>query len=708
VKRPKWAEIISKRFIRVYFEDPIRLGESLKIKLTIDGRETTFVAAMRSYQSKEVDMVLKADLSEKDMSKDIFISFGNERIRVYPTLVLENFVLPESEPLGMFYEEGKVTFRLWSPVAKSVKLLLYNSPDSEEPFEEASMKRREKGLWEIEVEGDLEGKFYLYEIERLGQTVKTVDIYSKAVSINGEKSAIVDLRKTDPQGWMEDTFLSLDHPTDAIVYELHVADISGLESSGVSEEHRGKYLGVVEEASCYGVRTSLSHLKELGVTHVQILPLMIFKSCSEDDPGCYNWGYDPYLYMVPSGKYSSDPRDPYVRIREIKEMVRRLHKEGIGVILDIVFPHTFDVGVRSPFDATVPFYYYRLNEDGSYKDETGCGNTTATERKMVKKLMKDVVTYWLREFHVDGFRFDQMGVIDETTMKDVTNAIRSVNPYALVYGEPWGGGAEVKIHKGKQKGKGYGVFNDDIRDAIRGSVFDVEKKGFVMGQPGHERKLAISILGSPSYLEGFTEFPSESINYAECHDNHTLFDKNTLAAKLDVEKEWTEEDLKRAQKLAGGILLTSLGIPFIQLGQDFCRTKKFHPNSYNAPLDINGIDWKRKKQFWDVFEYYRGLIELRKKHPAFRAYDPLEIRNKAKILRVQKLFVAVYYGEHLNGDPWKHIILLYNGSWESRSYHLPQGEWNIVVDDKKAGVETIGVISGNVKVSPISMMVLWR
>ncbi len=706
VKKLKWAEIISKRVIRVFFGKPIKLGESLKMKLLLENEPVTFVAAMKSYISHEVDLILKSDLTEDDINKDFFLVHMEEKIRVVPTTILDEFAPTEDIPLGAIYSETHTIFRTWSPVAKSVNLLLFDSPESEQ-FKKIPMKKLENGLWEAEIEGDLDGKYYLYEIERFGEKVKTVDIYSKSVAINGSMSAIVDLSKAEPPGWKEDKPVRLKSPTDAIIYEMHIADISGLDSSSIDENFRAKYLGVVQEGEHNGVKTVLAHLKEFGITHVQIMPTMIFRSCDEADQSCYNWGYDPYLYMVPSGKYSSNPWDPYARIRELREMIMKLHANGIGVILDIVFPHTFDIGEKSPFDATVPYYYYRLNQDGSYKDETGCGNTVATERKMVKKLMKDTVSYWLEEFHVDGFRFDQMGVIDENTMEEVTQVIKKINPNALVYGEPWGGGGEVRIFKGKQKGKDYGVFNDEIRDAIRGSVFDVEKRGFVLAGEGQEKRLAISLMGSPQYLGGFTEFPSETVNYAECHDNHTLFDKNYLAAKLDVSEEWSLEDLKRAQKLAAGILLTSIGIPFLQLGQDFCRTKKFHPNSYNASLEINGIDWKRKKEFYDVFLYHKGLIELRKKHPAFRAFDPNEIRNKVKILKVEKLFIVMYYGEHLNNDPWKHIILLYNGSRELKNYHLPQGVWNMVVNENTAGIDTIEEISGLLEIPPISMMVLW-
>ncbi len=705
MKRPVWAEVISRNIIKVIFEEPVKLGESLDISLDINGEKWDFVAAMKDYMSTKVDLVLRKKLAEEDLSKDIFISFEGKSIRVYPTKVLDEFAVSDDVKLGSFIEDGKTFFRLWCPVAKSVNVLLYKDPNGD-PVEKVPMKRKEKGLWEVVVDKYLGGWFYLYEIDRLGETVRVVDIYSVSTSLDGEKSAVVDLRRTNPEGWEKDNFLEIASPTDAVVYEIHIADITAFDEN-IPEKFRGKYLGLTCGGKDDDKETSIEHLKSLGITHVQIMPVMIFRSCKEDDDECYNWGYDPYLYMVPSGKYSTDPNDPYKRIRELKTLIKTLHDNGIGVILDVVFPHTYRTGKDSPFDATIPFYYYKIDDRGNYVDLTGCGNTTDSKKRMMKKLMMDTVRYWLEEFHVDGFRFDQMGVIDFHTMKELTELIKSINPYALVYGEPWGGGAEVEIPKGKQKGCGFGVFNDVIRDAIRGSVFEEEKRGFVMAGGGHEKELAISMVGSPIYLGGFAEFPAETINYAECHDNHTLYDKNKLASIHDKNREWTEDELKKAQKLAGALILTAIGIPFLHLGQDFCRTKNFNPNSYNASIEINGIDWKRKEDYLDVYKYYKGLIKLRKEHRAFRAADPVEIRFKTKILKASELFVVLYYGEHLNDDPWKHIFLLFNGSLEEKEYHLPPGIWNVVVNDEKAGVEVISRIERVIKVPPISACVLW-
>ncbi len=692
-----WAEIIDAKTIKLVFDEEIGIGEDPGIKLLIDGKEAEFILAMESTRSRTVKLIPEAEIGE-DVVGRVKIVQNGEEIFAYPTDILDEFTPDEDIELGAVYSKEETSFRLWSPVASSVKLLLFKDWSEEEPDEVFEMERRENGIWEIEVKMDLDGWFYLYEIERFERTVRTVDIYSKSVSINGGKSAVLNLEETDPEGWERDVPPALESPTDAIVYEVHVADITAFDDE-IPENLRGKFLGMVAGGK------ATKHLIDLGVTHVQLMPVMIFRSCEEDDDSCYNWGYDPYLYMVPSGKYSTDPRDPKARVKELKELIMKLHKMGIRVILDVVFPHTFDIGEKSPFDATVPYYYYRV-KDGEYVDETGCGNTTATERKMMRKLVLDALEYWVREYHVDGFRFDQMGVMDPSLVEEIPKKLRKIKPSILIYGEPWGAGT-TRIFKGDQKGKGFGVFNDDFRDSIRGSVYDVNKKGFVMAEKGTERRLAVGLLGSPSYLGGFTLYPFESVNYVECHDNHTLWDKNLLAARADS-RSWTEEELKKAQKLAGGLTILSLGVPFLHLGQDFCRTKKFNPNSYNAPLDVNGIDWKRKDEFRDVYEYHRGLIELRREHPAFRASDPDEIREKSKLLRVENSFVAVYFGYHLNDDPWKEIFVIANGSLEGRKYHLPEGSWNLVVDGERAGVKTLRKVKGNVKLEPISMVVLWR
>ncbi len=710
-KHAVWGRVFSKGVIKLFMNEVVELGEDLDMRLLIDGKERDYIVAMRSYESQEIDVILREEITQEDLSKDIFAAFGEHKTRVYPIEVLDEFTPDADLKLGVDYSSERTVFRVWSPVAEKVNVLLFRNPDSEQPDEIVEMERTKNGVWEATVPKDLDGIYYLYELYIFGSVKRTVDIYSLSTSLNGKKSVVLNMRKTDPEGWAEDIRPEMNSRTDVVVYEIHVEDFTGLENSGVEEEFRGKFLGIVREGKRGpdGVKTALDHLKDLGVTHVQLLPIMVYKSCREDDLECYNWGYDPYLYTVPSGKYSTNPEDPYSRIREFKEMVLKLHKNGIRVILDVVFPHTYRTGDASPFDSTVPYYFYRMTPDGKYIDETGCGNTTATERVMMRKFVLDTLRYWVEEYHVDGFRFDQMGVIGPTLLEEAERVLHSIDPSILIYGEPWGSaGATIRFGKGSQMGKAIGVFNDVFRDAIRGSVFEDEKRGFVMGGKGYERSAAIGLLGSPSYLGGFTLHPEESVNYAACHDNHTLWDKNFLAARLDTSRKWTNDELKRAQKLAGGMVILALGVTFLHGGQDFCRTKKFNHDSYNAGLEINGFDWARKRDFLDVYEYHKGLIKLRRSHPAFRANDTNEIREKVKILRAMDQLVVMYYGDNLNGDPWKEIIVMFNGALEEREYTLPDGTWNVVVNSERAGVETLGRIRGKIVLEPLSMFAAWR
>jgi len=444
VKNLVWAEISAFNTINLYFDQEVHLGEDLSLNLTISGKSADFILAMDSPSSKFVKMVPETELSPSDI-KEVIIEQNGNKIWACPIDVLDEIVPDEDEKLGYSYSENKTVFKIWSPVAKEVKLLLYENYNSEEPDIVVDMEEREDGIWIAEVEGDLDGWFYNYELDRCGKVVRTVDIYSKSVSINGKKSTVIDLKKSDPEDWDRDIIPSLDNPTDSIIYEIHIADITAFDDE-IPENLREKYLGLVAGGK------ATKHLVDLGITHVQIMPSMIFRSCKEDDNDCYNWGYDPYLYMVPSGKYSTNPYNPYTRVREFKEMVMKLHRLGLRVVLDVVFPHTFDIGEKSPFDATVPFYYYRISNDGKYIDETGCGNTTATERKMMKKLVIDSLKYWIQEYHIDGFRFDQMGVMDKSLIEDLTTRLKKIKPSVLIYGEPWGAGTtrnskEIKREK---------------------------------------------------------------------------------------------------------------------------------------------------------------------------------------------------------------------------------------------------------------------
>lgn len=715
--RVLFARLTDFSTVLCYTSHPVVLSRTPKVKVSVND-EPVPVKSVRSVDPTDtvktnyLKVELARPLREEDLCEDIFVEIeGFKPSRVYAIEVLDELFY--DGPLGVLYSPEFSEFYVWSPVSKRVELLLYEKPEGE-PALVLPMHRGEKGVWYARVDGDLEGWYYRYRYFSYGKVREGVDPYAKAVSILGKYGAIVDLRKTDPEGWEEDLFVTLESYVDAIIYEIHVADMTGSPTANV--KHPASYLGLTEEGTTYkGVTTGLSHIKELGVTHVHVLPVNDFYTGDElerDFERRYNWGYDPYLYMAVEGCYSLNPRDPYARIRELKQMIMAFHRNGIGVILDVVFPHTYGVGELSPLDQAVPYYYYRVDRSGQYIDESGCGNATNSERLMMRRLIIDTVSYWAKEFHVDGFRFDQMGLIDRETMVLVEKTLRRINPSVIIYGEPWGGwGIQPRFSKANLLDLRVAVFNDGFRDALRGSVFDAKAKGFLMGEIGRDTRVKRGVVGSINYdnrlIVDFATSPEQTINYVECHDNHTLWDKNVLAALAD-KREWTEEELKSAQKLAAAIILTSQGVPFLHAGQDFCRTKNFNDNSYNAPLSLNALDYERKIRFLDVFEYHKGLIRLRKEHPAFRMRTAEQIKEHLVFLESPRRTVVFMIKDHANGDPWKDILVIYNGNVSPQKIKLPEGVWNVVVDEKTAGVETLYTVSGEVVVPPLSAMVMYR
>ncbi|ABR30326.1 pullulanase [Thermosipho melanesiensis] len=694
--------------------------KNVNIKVKVDGKEKKVLNVEKAdptdlSKTNYIRITLADKLTEDDLKKDVKIYIeGFSPSTVYMLDVLDKFYF-EGE-LGYIYSKNRTIFRTWSPVSKSAQVLLYRNGEDKKPYKIVNMKYMGNGVWEARVDGDLDGIFYKYRFENYGKIRETVDYYSKAVYKNGLKSAVVDLSKTNPDGWFNDKRPYMKTPEDAIIYEIHIADITGLENSGV--KNKATYLGLTEEGTKGpgGVTTGLSHLVELGITHVHILPIFDFYTGDEENKNfekSYNWGYDPYLFTVPEGRYSTDPKNPYARIIEVKKMIQKLHENGIRVILDMVFPHTFGIGELSAFDQTVPYYFYRLDKTGAYLNESGCGNVIATERPMMRKYIVDTILYWINEYHVDGFRFDQMGLIDKKTMLEIERKAHKIDKTIILYGEPWGGwGAPIRFGKSDVAHTHIAAFNDEFRDALRGSVFDEKVKGFLMGAIGKETRVKRGVVGSIQYnsrIKSFAADPEETINYVACHDNHTLWDKNYLAAKYDKKYKWTDEMLRNAQKLAGAILLTSQGIPFIHAGQDFARTKNFNENSYNAPISINGLDYQRKYEYLDVFEYYKGLIKLRKGHPAFRMTNAQEIKEHIKFLPSRKRrIVSFVISNHARNDEWKDILVIYNGNVDSVEYELPEGEWNMIVNGKIAGTDIIEKVSGKIILEGISAYVFYK
>ncbi|SHN69191.1 type I pullulanase [Fervidobacterium gondwanense] len=686
-------------------------------KVTVDGKSLKVARVEKANptdisKTNHVKVVLAEPIKLEDVNKDIFVEVeGYKPARVVMMEILDKIYY--DGPLGFEYTPEKTTIRVWSPVSKTVDVLLYKKWDDKDPAQIVPMKYIGNGAWEVVLNGNWEGWFYKIRYFSYGEYRESLDYFSKAVTANSKKSAIIDLKKTNPQGWLEHKKPQFEDQVDAIIYEIHIADITGLPNSGV--KNKATYLGLTEKGTRgpNGVTTGLDHLVELGVTHVHILPVYDFWTGDELDKDFekyYNWGYDPFLFTVPEGRYSTDPINPYTRINEFKQMVKVLHENGIRVILDMVFPHTYGIGVLSPFDQAVPYYFYRIDQTGAYLNESGCGNVIASERPMMRKYIVDTVKWWVEEYKVDGFRFDQMGLIDKDTMIAVRDALKKIEPAIVLYGEPWGGmGVSPRFGKHNLGGTGVAGFNDEFRDAMRGSVFNATVKGFLMGALAKETGIRRGVAGSIEYddvIKSFAKNPQETINYVEAHDNHTLWDKNYLAAQADTAVKWTEEMLKDAQKLAGAILLTSQGVTFLHGGQDFARTKKFDENSYNSPISINGFDYERKAQFIDVFEYYKGLIELRKTHPAFRQRAAEDIKKVLTFLPSPKKAVAFMLKDPK--DSWKEILVIYNGDTKEQTFTLPEGTWNVVVDNKKAGTKVLYQLSGQIKIPATSALVMYK
>ncbi len=616
------------------------------------------------------------------------------------------------DDLGANYTPSHTFFRIWAPTASKVVLLTYPT-GHDSRSESHDMSRDIQGTWILELIGDYHGRYYNYIVTVNGISLEAVDPYAKACGVNGERGMIVDLALTNPAGW--DTLLRppLDHFINSIIYELHVRDFSIDAHSGIV--HKGKYLGLTQSGTRgpKQVTTGLDHLTELGITHVQLLPCYDFFTIDERafDNNEYNWGYDPQNYNIPEGSYSSDPHQGVVRIREFKQMIQALKQRGIRVIMDVVYNHTY-LAEDSHLNRLVPGYYYRQDAYGNFTNGSGCGNELASERSMVRKMILDSVVYWAREYKIDGFRFDLMALMDILTINEIRSALNGVDPSIIMYGEGWTGGHSplpdpLKALKGNVRElPGTGVFNDDVRDAIKGHVFLGEQPGFVNGAVGMEESVKCGIVGATSHDQVdfsqvlYSHFPwaaepAQAINYVEAHDNYTLWDKLAKTNARD-----SEEDRMAMHKLSAAIILTSQGIPFLHAGMEFLRTKNGEHNSYKSPDSINRIDWSRKARFESVYKYYCGLIRLRKAHPAFSMKTQGEIQSSLRFLPMSAGQILGYVLTNASDDPWEQIVVLFNGATISRCFDLPGDRWVIVVNGKKAGIARLGTVEGNKVVVP--------
>ena len=548
--------------------------------------------------------------------------------------------------LGAVYTKECTRFRLWAPTASNVSLNLYEKGDGNTLLQTIPMKKDRKGTWFYEKTGDLNGKYYTYSVTVDGITREAVDLYAKSAGVNGDRGMILDMEVTNPEGFADDKRPDFIKPTDAVIYELHIRDLSSDSSSGI--QNVGKFLGLTESGTVNseGLSTGLDHIKDLGITHVQLLPVYDYATVDESqlDTPQFNWGYDPKNYNVPEGSYSLNPFDGTVRIKEYKQLIQTLHSNNIRVIMDVVYNHTFDIE-NSNFQKTVPDYYYRKHGD-TYSNASGCGNETASERAMMRKYMVDSVVYWATEYHIDGFRFDLMGIHDIKTMKAIRAALDQVDPTIMMYGEGWTSGdsplAESKraMKKATRSLKGVGSFSDDIRDSLKGHVFEALDQGYISGKPDMENSVKICVVGSTENEQTdytghakasafWASSPSQTINYLSCHDNLTLWDKLSITNAQD-----SREDRIKMNKLGAAIVFTSQGVPFLQAGEEMLRSKPsatvkgyYDSNSFQAPDFTNCIKWDKKGKVLDVYEYYKGLIQFRKEHDLLRLATTREIQE---------------------------------------------------------------------------------
>ena len=641
----------------------------------------------------------------------------------------------------MIYSKVKTLFKLNAPTTvnldgmtgattqidkkKQVEIHIYEDGQGGKAIKTIKMKASGENRWEATVKGDLKGKFYTFDIGK----GETPGVFAKAVGVNGMRGAIVDMAETNPQGWENDQRPVIQSPADLVIYEMHWRDFSIDVSSGL--KNKGKFLALTEPKA-------IEHLKSLGVNAVHILPSFDYASVDETklDTPQYNWGYDPKNYNVPEGSYSTDPYNPVTRIKEFKQMVQALHKAGIRVILDVVYNHTFNID-HSNFQLTYPDMYYRKTADGKYSDGSGCGNETASEKPLMREFMLESVKYWIDEYHIDGFRFDLMGVHDIETMQQIRAEVNKIDPSIYIYGEGWSAGScaypvdKLAMKANAQQLNGIAAFSDDMRDALRGPFSDDHKGALLAGIPGEEESLKFGIVGGIAHPQvdmmkvnydkkPWTNNPTEQISYVSCHDDMCLVDRlkasiPSLTDKNIPEKERTAE-LIRIDQLAQTAVFTSQGVPFILCGEEMLRDKKGVHNSYNSPDSINHLDWNNLQRYPQLFAYYKNLIQLRKNHPAFRLATGDKVRQHLEFLPavnskdVKQDCLVGFLLKDLQGiDAWKTIVVIYNFNKEAKEMAIPEGNYTIACCNGTIDEAGLGEVSGKeVLVDGQSALILFQ
>lgn len=623
--------------------------------------------------------------------------------------------------LGAVYTPQSTTFKVWAPTAAQVKLKLYTTgsdaeSDAQVISEQEMDYSAENGIWSLKANGNLKNVYYTYLVTANGTTNETVDIYAKAVGVNGDRGMVVDLADTNPKNWESDKSIATVKATDAIVWEVHVKDFSNSETSGVSLQNRGKYLAFTEDNTTVNgsgdIPTCVNYLKQLGVNYVQINPFYDFSTVDEagaDDQ--FNWGYDPKNYNVPEGSYSSNPYDGNVRINEVKQMVQALHNAGIGVIMDVVYNHTM-FNETSWFSYTVPNYYYRIAEDGTWSNGSGCGNDTASEHAMYSKFMVDSVTYWAKEYHLDGFRFDLMGLHDVNTMNAIRESLDTLEngENIIMYGEAWSLNTNTNAVLATQANMNMlsdriAAFNDDLRDSLRGNNFATVEKGALQGKGG-AIKLQNGIIGATNQ---WAKQPSQTVSYQSCHDNLTLYDK-LVGSVIGTDSNYRQryDNLVEMNKLGSAVVLTSQGISFMLAGEEMARSKDGDENSFKSPAAVNEIDWNNLQRFPDLTAYYAGLIQIRK---SFAPFTDATNTTKQNIHFVDdtdnKIMAYIVDNALTDNTQWKKVACIFNISGsEEKQVTLTgqdnQTEWVIVANNEKAGLKSLGTVNGNTITIPKS------
>ena len=684
------------------------------------GDQVIALESVTNFNQKYYKLKLTEEL---DLMSTYTLIYDNKEYNVvmpdiFSTEKFEEAYTYTGSDLGAVWSSDKTAFRLWAPTATSAKVNLYVSgvDGTDDLIEQLEMTADVNGTWVAEKEGDLNGTFYTYTVEVAGAVNEAADPYAVAAGVNGKRSMIIDLDSTDPEGWEQDTDPNAGlNVTDMVIYELHIRDLSIDASSGI--ENKGKYLGLIETGTRTesGIPTGLDHMKDLGITHLHILPMYDYGSVDESklDKAQFNWGYDPVNYNVPEGSYASDPYDGAVRVREVKQMVKGLHDNGISVVMDVVYNHVYSAG-EFCFNKIVPMYFSRTGKNGSFSNGSGCGNDTASERSMVKKYIVDSVKYWADEYHIDGFRFDLVGLIDTETINAIMEEVHKTHPNVIFYGEGWTmstgvtkQGYEMTTQTNSAKVPGFAFFSDNIRDLLKGSVFNTSETGYVSGASKSKAELNKVFMGQPSWAQS----PIQTVNYVSCHDNNTLIDRITISTP-----NATREDQVKMNNLAAAYILTSQGIPFFQAGEEMLRSKPlsdgtFDHNSYSSPDSVNSMKWNalNEEEVLNTYNYYKGLIEFRKAHPALRLTTAEEVNATVTPVDHDNKRVLVYQiAGSVEGETAEAMYIIFNADAAAADVTLPEGNWNVYVNGQQAGLKVLASVEGTVSVEGISAMVLIR